>query len=191
MAAGDEIDVFAVGADYMGNEALWHKWIDQAGVHGQTEWDAQSGTHVETGNWKLVGGNYAAAPSIIGAARPGTVISGDNAQFTILNPNPDATVHLFVATKDSATQFDAGPSYGVPSRYKVSIDKIFVGNPRSLISDSDLGALTLQVGLADAGCQRYGFDLRGQQERDTRSAFFSFRRLLWTSVNRSLSVTQW
>ena len=60
VSARTRLDVFAVGAD----RALWHKWLDHHGWHGENPGGG------ETGNWSRdPGGSLACAPSIFAPNR--------------------------------------------------------------------------------------------------------------------------
>jgi hypothetical protein len=122
------VDVFGVGSD----KALWHGWLDSTGWHGQTGSDGN-----ETGDWKLVGGSLACAPSII---------AGFPSDFGVVEPNTDGRIHLRYYDGTAWHGWARGPYFRLPSSYTFSVNSVDIRDTRALSEDTDQATATLSLG---------------------------------------------
>ncbi len=103
------VDVFAVGSD----NALWHKWLDSKGWHGEN-------IGYETGNWDLRGGSFACAPSLVAPNRGATVVAMPPATFSMLAPYTDGAVHRWSFDGTVWTEAsDADPPHSFRPRFRL------------------------------------------------------------------------
>lgn len=140
IASTEHVDVFAVGSD----NALWQKRLDHDGWH-------------PSGDWNLVGGSFACAPSVVAWAPQSRVVTLiPPAHFSLVAPFTDNTIRRwnFDPTPTSVSPVGtwstddniSHPTFQLPTRYYFGADTIQIDNIRSPNSDTDLGIATLKVG---------------------------------------------
>jgi hypothetical protein len=150
------VDVFAVGSD----NALWHKWLDKDGWHGETETDASNNVK-ETGNWlqvvstqpdgPQVTSSCACIPSLVASHRAPKVTAMPPIDIKMVEPGPGGEIHLLAFDGTNWTSWEHGPHFILPSYYTFSIDSVQIDALRSaedfgLGSDTDIATASLSVG---------------------------------------------
>jgi len=158
------IDLFGVRS---GDHALLHNWLElgslenhpvenlpvagqphvqaspQLGPQGwQDDWVADSDPQPGT----LPLGYYTTAPGISLADPAARRFERPPANFLVVQPNPDGTIHQRQSRAGTWWRHDPGPDYLLPSSYVFSIDEVDITSTRSAHEDTDIMAATFGVG---------------------------------------------